>query len=63
MVYSYISVREKRGKFFDSVVKFNIKNLLHIDEISKVFIEKDKVIFISAILLFIISIIYEFSLY
>ncbi|AST59188.1 hypothetical protein Thert_03473 [Thermoanaerobacterium thermosaccharolyticum] len=45
------------------MVKFNIKNLLHIDEISKVFIEKDKVIFISAILLFIISIIYEFSLY
>mgnify|MGYP003813520793 CR=1 FL=1 len=62
MVYSYIFVREKRGKFFDSVVKFNIKNLLHIDEISKVFIEKDKVIFITAILLFIISIIYEFSL-
>ncbi|MDK2806326.1 MAG: hypothetical protein PWQ94_1490 [Thermoanaerobacterium sp.] len=62
MVYSYIFVREKRGKFLDNGVKFTIKNLLHIDEISKVFIEKDKVIFITAILLFIISIIYEFSL-
>ncbi|MDI3477239.1 MAG: hypothetical protein PWQ59_764 [Thermoanaerobacterium sp.] len=62
MVYSYIFVREKREKFLDNGEKFNIKNLLHIDEISKVFIEKDKVIFITAILLFIISIIYEFSL-
>lgn len=62
MVYSYIFVREKREKFLDNGEKFTIKNLLHIDEISKVFIEKDKVIFITAILLFIISIIYEFSL-
>lgn len=62
MVYSYIFVREKREKFLNNETKFSIKNLLYLDEISKVFIEKDKIIFITAILLFIISAIYEFSL-